>query len=81
MAVMTEIKNPIELRKAGMKALVNAIGHDNAQEFVRRCRGTPGWDFGQWLNEQPEPTDDAFFAEIERAQAEARATGVPDCTR
>jgi len=39
----------------------------------------PGWDFGQWLNEQSEPTDDGFFAEIEGAQAEARAAGIPDC--
>ena len=70
-----EVMDPIELHKAGMKALVHAIGDVNAQEFVNQCRGTPGWDFGEWLNAQPEQTPDEIEAEIERIQADNAATG------
>jgi hypothetical protein len=80
MVVTTEIKNPTELRKVGMKALADAMGNNNAQEFVRQCRGTPGWDFTKWLSEQPEQSDDEIEAEIERIQAEDRTAGIPDCT-
>ena len=79
MEAAEKIKKPIELRKTGMEILVGAMGDDNAQAFVRQCRGTPGWDFGEWLNEQPEKSDEEINAAIEHAQAKARAAGIPDC--
>ena len=75
MADTVEVMDPIELRKAGMKALVHALGDVNAQAFVDQCRGTPGWDFGEWLNAQPEPTNVEFVAKIKRVQADNAATG------
>ena len=79
MVVMAEIKDPIELHKTGMKALVTAMGDNNAQAFVKQCGGTSGWDFGKWLNEQPEQSWEEIETEIDRIQAEDRAAGIPDC--
>jgi hypothetical protein len=66
-----------------MQEISVSLGNDKMTiediNVVINDRRTSKWDFGQWLNEQPEPTDDAFFAEIERALAEAMAMGVLDC--
>jgi hypothetical protein len=32
--------NPIELRKAGMRALTDALGYDNTQAFLKQFSGT-----------------------------------------
>ena len=70
------MKNPIELRKAGLRALNAALGHDNAKAFLEQYAGGAG-DFTKERHEQPRPTLDEIKAGIFRIQAErARAGGV-----
>jgi len=45
---------PIELRIAGVKALMDVLGDADAQAFLKLWRGTPGRDFNRWLKAQPE---------------------------
>jgi len=67
--------NPYDLRAAGVKALMTALGNDDAQEFLTLWRGIPGADFNKWLNEQPEKSLNELEVEIMRTQAENAATG------
>jgi len=60
--------NPYDLRAAGVKALQDVLGDDDAQEFLELWRGIPGWDFNKWLNEQPEKGIDEMEKEIMRLQ-------------
>jgi hypothetical protein len=62
------IGNPIELRKAGNRALNAALGHDNAQAFLKLCRGSG--DFTKERHEQPEPSHEEAVAGILRLQEE-----------
>ena len=75
MTIVAEFKNSVELHMAGMKALDDALGHDNAQAFLKQCRGTPGWDYTKWRKEQPEPSPEYVETGIMKAATEARADG------
>ena len=59
---------PIELRMAGVRALMDALGDDDAREFLELWRGIPGADFNKWLNAQPEKSLEELEEEIMRAQ-------------
>ena len=61
------MRNPIELHKAGNRVLNAALGHDNAQAFLRLCRGSG--DFTKERHEMPQPTIEEAFADITRRQA------------
>jgi len=65
--------NPYDLREAGVKALQDALGDDNAQEFLTLWRGIPGADFNKWLNEQPDIGMDEMEKEIMRLQEAAES--------
>ncbi len=60
----TTYQNPYDLRAAGVRALQDVLGYENAQEFLELWRGTPGADFNKWLNEQPEKSMDEIEEEI-----------------
>ncbi|MCL2219569.1 MAG: hypothetical protein FWC23_05995 [Chitinispirillia bacterium] len=62
------ITNPIEIRKAGMKALTEALGYDNTQEFLKQFSGTGNFteDRHKW-NPQ---TDREIDAGIMKLQAD-----------
>jgi len=59
---------PDVLKEAGVKALQDALGDEDAQEFLTLWRGIPGADFNKWLNEQPQKSADEMEAEIIRLQ-------------
>lgn len=61
-------QNPIELRKAGNRALNAALGHENAQAFLKLCRGNG--DFTKERHEQQESSLDEIFADVIRLQEE-----------
>jgi hypothetical protein len=64
----TTARSPIELRKAGNRAFNAALGHDDAQAFLRLCKGSG--DFTKERHEQPERTLDEIFTAITRIQKE-----------
>jgi hypothetical protein len=64
---------PYELRAAGIKALQDVLGYEDAQEFLTLWRGIPGSDFNKWLNEQPQKSLEEWEAEIMRMQEEEEA--------
>jgi hypothetical protein len=66
--------NSYDLRAAGVKVLIDGLGYDDAQEFLKLWRGTPGRDFNQWLNEQPQKT-------VEEAIASANRIGGSDAAK
>jgi hypothetical protein len=66
--------NSYDLRAAGVKVLIDGLGYDDAQEFLKLWRGTPGRDFNQWLNEQPQKT-------VDEAVASARMVGNSDIAK
>jgi hypothetical protein len=65
---------PIELRMAGVRALMDALGDDDARQFLELWRGIPGADFNKWLNAQPEKSLEELEEEIMQAQ-QTRANG------
>jgi hypothetical protein len=65
----TTARNPVELRKVGLQALNAALGHDDAQAFLRLPSGGYG-DFTKERHERPERTDDEIFADIVRLEKE-----------
>ena len=73
MAAVTETMHPADLRLAGLKALDDALGHDNAEKFLRQCRGRPGWDYTKWRQEQPDLPPGEMLAGILQIQAERKA--------
>jgi hypothetical protein len=58
--------NSYDLRAAGVKVLTEGLGYDDAQEFLKLWRGTPGRDFNKWLNEQPPKTVEEVIASANR---------------
>ncbi|GBU23299.1 hypothetical protein R80B4_03216 [Fibrobacteres bacterium R8-0-B4] len=54
--------------------MIDGLGYDDAQEFLKLWRGTPGRDFNRWLNEQPQKT-------VEEAAASADRTGNSDIAK
>jgi hypothetical protein len=75
MTATAEITNPIELRRAGVKALAAALGGVNAINFLEQWRGGDnGDDCTVWLREN-EATIDEYEARIMRMQEEDRAAG------
>jgi len=65
----TTKRSPAELRKAGLQALDAALGHDDAQAFLRLPSGGYG-DFTKERHERPERSNEEIFADILRLQEE-----------
>jgi hypothetical protein len=71
MAVVIDVKNPIEVREIGLKALNMALGPEGTQAFIDQYEGMG--DFTKERQEMPEPSFDEFTARIKNASAEIRA--------
>jgi hypothetical protein len=74
MASIVNAANPIELRKAGMRALTSALGYEGTQAFLNQSFGGTG-DWTQERHELPELGFERLTAELERVDAEMRAAG------
>ena len=74
MRVVIDASNPIELRKAGLRALSNALGYEGAQEFMKLSFGGSG-DFTKEKYERPERSFEEVTAELLKLDAELRARG------
>jgi len=63
---MIAIKDPVEVRSAGVRALIATLGHDGAQEFLKQSHGT-----GDYTKERAENplTNEQIVAGIKRIQA------------
>jgi len=68
MKMTTSARSPIELRKAGLRALTVALGHDDAQAFLKQYSGTG--DFTRERHERPERSHEEVAADILRLQKE-----------
>jgi hypothetical protein len=68
---VTATRNPIEIRKVGMRALTDALGHDDAHAFLKQCYGTG--DIVQMLRELPEPSHEEFMNDVSRLQEDYKA--------
>ena len=66
--ITTAKRDPIELRKAGFKALNAALGHSDAQAFIRQFSGSG--DFTKERHELPPRTVKEIMAGIRRVEKE-----------
>jgi len=67
MSVAIGVKNPVELRMVGLRALNDALGYDGTQAFMNLSFGGSG-DFTKDRHEWPEPSHEEAIAEIMRLQ-------------
>jgi len=74
MVAIVNIESPIELRKAGMKALTAALGYEGAQAFINQSFGGTG-DWTQERHNLPELGFERLTAELEQVDAEMRSAG------
>ena len=77
MAAAINVKNPGEVRKAGMRALNSALGYDGAQAFMRQSFGGKS-DYTKEKYDHPEPSFEELTAELRKIDAEMRAAGEYD---
>jgi len=77
MVATINVKNPGEVRKAGMRALNAALGYDGAQAFMRQSFGGKG-DYTKEKYDRPEPSFEELTAELRMIDAEMRAAGEYD---
>jgi len=68
----TPMRNPIELRKIGLRALNAALGQDDAQAFLRQYIGSG--DFTTERHELHKRSFEEVKADITRLQNERAAT-------
>jgi len=74
MAAVLDIRNPIEVRKAGLRALNRALGYEGAQAFMSQHFD----GVGDWTQERHELSNLSFeklTASLERVDAEMRTAG------
>jgi hypothetical protein len=74
MATVVNLKNPVDVRMAGMRALTAALGYDGAQAFLSQSFGGKG-DYTKDKYELPEPSFEELTAELRKVDAEMRASG------
>jgi hypothetical protein len=68
--VTVNLKNPIDLREAGLKALYDALGYEAAQAFMDQSFGGHG-DYTAEKYERSEPSFGELRTELWRAEAAA----------
>jgi hypothetical protein len=69
MAATVDVENPIELRKAGMRALTTALGYEGAQAFLNQSLGGTG-DWTRERHELPELGFERLTAELKQFDVE-----------
>jgi hypothetical protein len=77
MVATVNVKNPGDVRKAGMRALNAALGYDGAQAFMRQSFGGKG-NYTKEKYDRPEPTFEELTAQLRKVDAEMRAAGEYD---
>jgi len=77
MAGNVSVKNPIEIRKAGLRALNKALGYEGTQIFMTQSFGGTG-DYTKEKYELEEPSFEELTAELWRVDAEMRVAGEYD---
>jgi len=77
MVATVNVKNPGDVRKAGMRALNFALGYDGAQAFMRQAFGGKG-DYTKEKYDRPEPSFEELTAELRIIDAKMRAAGEYD---
>jgi len=71
MAAVLDIRNPIDVHKAGMRALNRELGSDGAQAFMKQHFEGVG-DWTRERHEQPEERFEDFRADLGRVDAQIR---------
>jgi len=74
MAAVLDIKNPIEVRKAGLRALNRALGYEGTQAFMSQHFD----GIGNWTQERHELSKSGFeklTVELESVDTEMRHAG------
>ena len=74
MVATVNVKNPGDVRKAGMRALNAALGYDGAQAFMRQSFGGKG-NYTKEKYDRPEPTFEELTAQLRKVDAEMSAAG------
>jgi len=72
MATLLNIRNPIDVHKAGMRALNRELGDEGAQAFMKQHFEGIG-DWTQERHEQLQENFDEFRADLGRVDAQVRA--------
>jgi len=72
MGALIDVNDPAELRKAGLRALNEALGYNGAVAFIGQYLGGTG-DYTKEKYEQPEPSFEELAEELFRAEAEMQA--------
>jgi len=71
MAAVLDIRNPIDVHKAGLRALNRELGGEGAQVFMRQHFEGVG-DWTRERHEQPEESLEDYRAALERVDAQIR---------
>ena len=72
MAAVLDIKNPIEVRKAGLRALNRTLGYEGTQAFMsQHFEGVGDWT--QERHELPEMGFEKLTAKLEQVASDMRA--------
>jgi len=74
MAATINLKNPIEVRIAGMRALNAALGYEGTRAFMRQSFGGKG-DYTKEKYDRPEPNYEEAMAELREIDTEMRVAG------
>jgi len=72
MGVAVDIRNPLEVRRAGLRALTEALGPEVTGAFMRQSVCRTG-DMVAEKYEEPEQTMDEIAEELRRITVEERA--------
>jgi hypothetical protein len=71
MGAIIDVKNPLEVRRAGLQALTETLGPDGMRAFMRQSIFRTG-DFTAEKYDQPEESMEEIAAELRRITDEHR---------
>jgi hypothetical protein len=72
MGAVIDVKNPLEIRRAGLQALTEALGPEGREVFMRQSIYRTG-DMVAEKYEEPEQTMEEIAEELRQIDAERRA--------
>jgi len=73
--IAVDVRNPVEVKAAGIRALNEMLGVDVATVFMKQCFGGRG-DYTKERHDSPDMTDAEFEALVDIAKTESIAAGV-----
>jgi len=71
MAAVLNVKNPVEVREAGLRALNEVLGYEGAQAFINQYEGVG--DFTAEKYDRPLQSFEEITDRIKKASSEIRA--------